>query len=349
MQVYRLLWIPLWLLLTVPLGLAAAPDGQRLYERNCAACHGVDGNGGVGVPLSLPDFQAQVSDEYLATTIRRGRPGRVMPAFSEFGDAEVEALVRHVRTLAPEADPPAETDRPISGNVERGRSLFAQHCASCHGANGEGGQGTGVTFSRRRELPIMAPALNNPGFLAAASDRMIKATLMQGREGTPMDSFLEKGLSEADIDDIVAYVRSFAAEQASREEEPAEPATLVYESPYDLETTITNIERAVTGRNFRLIRNQPLQDGLVPEGEADPGQMIVYFCNFDFLDRALGIDPRVGLFLPCRVTAVEREGKVQVMSINPKRLSTLFNNSELDRLCDEMHQLYASILEEATF
>jgi len=37
-----------------------------------------------------------------------------------------------------------------------------------------------------------------------------------------------------------------------------------------------------------------------------------------------------------------------VMSINPKRLSHLFNNAELDRACDEMYKLYEEILEEAT-
>ena len=57
---------------------------------------------------------------------------------------------------------------------------------------------------------------------------------------------------------------------------------------------------------------------------------------------------RVGLFLPCRVTVVEHAGKVQVMSINPKTLSHLFNNEELDRICGRMEKLYQDILEEAT-
>lgn len=347
MQVYRYIWLLLALQVAAP--AVAAPDGQRLYERNCAACHGIDGTGGVGVPLALPDFQYQVSDDYLATTIRLGRPGRVMPAFTDLSPAEVKALVKYVRSWAP-GRPVGLSKAPVQGDPKRGKVLYQQNCASCHGAEGRGSPGTGVTFSRQRKLPIMAPALNNPGFLAAASDQMIKAALMNGREGTPMDSFLKKGLSEGEIDDIVSYVRSFQ-DDAPATDTPAaaEPATLVYESPFDLETTVQNIERAVVGKNFRPIRTQPLEEGLVAEGQEDPNQVIVYFCNFDFLDRALAIDPRVGLFLPCRVTALERDGKVQVMSINPKRLSTLFNNSELDRLCDDMHELYTGILEEATF
>jgi cytochrome c oxidase cbb3-type subunit 3 len=46
-----------------------------------------------------------------------------------------------------------------------------------------------VTFSRRRDLPFIAPTLNNAGFLATASDDMIRHTLRHGREGTPMRYF----------------------------------------------------------------------------------------------------------------------------------------------------------------
>jgi cytochrome c oxidase cbb3-type subunit 3 len=55
----------------------------------------------------------------------------------------------------------------------------------------------------------MAPALNNPGFLAAASDAMIRDTLTQGREGTPMPSFSKQGLTHQDIDDIASFIRAF--------------------------------------------------------------------------------------------------------------------------------------------
>ena len=60
-----------------------------------------------------------------------------------------------------------------------------------------------------RDFPIMAPALNNPGFLAAVSDAMIRETLTQGREGTPMPSFSKQGLTHRDIDDIVSLIRAF--------------------------------------------------------------------------------------------------------------------------------------------
>ena len=194
----------------------AAPDGGALFHKHCAVCHGDDGKGGVGVPLSLPSFIDTVSDEYLKNTIRLGRPGRIMPAFPKLSDAQVSAIVEHMRKWS---TVPAVTHNtePVKGDAKHGAELFASHCAQCHGETGKGGTGTGVTFSRKRELPIIAPALNNPGFLASATDSMIRDTLIFGREGTPMTSSLVTGLSEGDIDDLVSYIRSFEEQHQNAE------------------------------------------------------------------------------------------------------------------------------------
>lgn len=325
------------------------PDGAKLFARNCAACHGEEGRGGIGVPLALPSFQATISDDYVFKTIRHGRPGRVMPAFPNLSDAQVRALVQYVRSWNKEP-PVTYSNTPIKGNPVHGKALFATHCAACHGANGEGGKGTGVTFSRPRDLPIMPPALNNPGFLASASDAMIKSVLVHGRAGTPMASFLQAGLSESDIDDLVSYVRSFEKQQtpSSASVLTAEKPIIVRESPYDLKTTVENVRNAITTHNFFFGREQPLEYGLTTPDKADPHQVVLYFCNISFLNQALSIDPRVGLFLPCRITVVERHGKVMLMSVNPEVLSKLFNNSELNELCKQMRQNYIAIMEEAT-
>jgi len=326
----------------------AAPDGARLYAQNCAACHGADGRGGVGVPLALASFLRSVDDAYLDTTIRLGRPGRVMPAFAQLDGAERRAIIAHLRGWQAAGEPILEIDNtPVQGDVTHGQRLFAQHCAACHGAQGEGGHGTGVTFSRPRDMPIIAPALNDPGFLAAASDQMIKATLLHGREGTPMVSFLQQGLSERDIDDVVSYVRSFTAAPGWRPGSDDQPL-LEVESPYSMEETVEAVKRAAVGKNFRIIREQWLEDGFFEEDNQQRTANIVYFCNFNFINQALALDPRVGLFMPCRITVVEHEDGVHMMSINPKYMSRLFNNAELDTPCEEMTGVYLSIMEEAS-
>ncbi len=324
----------------------AAPDGGELFHKHCAVCHGDDGKGGVGVPLSLPSFIDTVTDEYLKNTIRLGRPGRIMPAFPKLSDAQVNAIVEHMRAWS---DKPAVTHNtePVKGDAKHGAELFASHCVQCHGEDGKGETGTGVTFSRKRELPIIAPALNNPGFLASATDSMIRDTLIYGREGTPMTSMLVTGLSEQDIDDLVSYIRSFESQHDAADDAEVVDAIITAESPYTIEETIENLKNAITDQNFTLIRTDYVEHGFVEEGKENKNQVVLHFCNFNFLYQALAIDPRVGIFLPCRVTVTRTEGKVEVATINPMRLSTLFNNDELKEACEEMTGIYETIIEDA--
>jgi cytochrome c oxidase cbb3-type subunit 3 len=337
------------IILTLSPGVYADGDGERLFLENCAVCHGNSGKGGVGVPLALPEFIDNVDDAYLRKTIHHGRPGRIMPSFDNLSDSQVSAIIAHMRSWTGNK-PPAYSSKQIAGDATKGKSIYQQRCAACHGANGEGGKGTGVTFSRPRDLPVLAPALNNPGFLASASDSMIRETLIKGRKGTPMASFIKQGLSKKDIDNVVAYVRSFEqlAGSAALKKAAAETPYLVAESPNSLEKTIQSVKDAVLNANMRLIRVQNLDQGLVDADQENKKQVIIYSCGFNFLNEALKVDPRVGLFLPCRVSIVEHKGKVLVMTVNPKRLSAVFNNNELERLCDQMHQTYVDILEEAT-
>ncbi len=330
------------------LDVYAAHDGARLYRQHCAACHGSEGTGGVGVPIAQPDLLATVDDRYLIGTIRQGRPGRVMPAFRQLSDAEVNAIVAHMRSWSKVPAPTFPATR-IAGDKLRGAKLYAERCAACHGDHGQGSHGTGVTFSRPRDLPILAPALNNPGFLAAVSDAVIKATLVRGREGTPMTSFLKQGLNERDIDDVIAFVRSFETQPAaSAKVINTESPIIARDSNYSLAQTVENVKTAFSAANMRIVRTGPIEAGLVEKGKEDPKQYIVDACDFKFLNRALAVDPRVGLFLPCRVVISEHAGKVRVQTINPKRLSAIFNNSELNEMCEQMYQIYSDLLDLAT-
>lgn len=334
--------------LLIASGLAnAAPDGKALFNKYCSVCHGSEGKGGVGVPLSLPSFINSVSDEYLKQTIRVGRPGRIMPAFSQLSDAQVRAIVNHVRSWTDM--PTVKFDpTPVIGDKKHGKELFLKRCAQCHGADGKGGKGTGVTFSRKRDLPIIAPALNNSGFLASASDAMIKNTLIHGREGTPMVSLLKAGLKEKDIDNVVAYIRSFQQTDEVSVNDKNYDAAIIVDSPYGMEETIESLKQAIENQNFKLIRTDYLEHGFVEAGKENKKQVVLHFCNFNFLFEALSIDPRVGMFLPCRVTVIEHKGNVQMMTINPMRLSKLFNNDGLNDACKAMTETYESILEDAS-
>lgn len=335
------------ILLIIPAFANAAPTGQQLFQKNCSACHGTNGQGGVGIPLSLPSFIDSVSDNYIRKSIRYGRPGRVMPSFNNLSDDQILTIVNYMRTWTGKPGKTFDNTR-IKGNAANGKKTFNQYCISCHNSGGTGGVGTGVTFSRPREAAIIAPSLNNPGFLSSAEDSFIKDTLMHGRPGTPMLSYKAHGLSEENINDLVKYIRDFEGGPYPYQPKDTESATISVESPYNLEETIKNVQSAIIGKNFKLIRTQALNQGLVEPGKENNNQVIIYFCNFNFLNRALAIDPRVGMFLPCRVTVVQVGDKVSIMATNPLKLANIFNNNELVEVCEEMHGIYKELLEEAS-
>jgi mono/diheme cytochrome c family protein len=72
-----------------------AAAGYRLFDHNCAHCHGDDARGDEGPDL----HDLRKSDEKLQKIIKGGIKGE-MPAFGKkFNDADVEALIAFLRTL----------------------------------------------------------------------------------------------------------------------------------------------------------------------------------------------------------------------------------------------------------
>jgi len=71
---------------------------DEFYQANCASCHGANRQGGVG-PALVPDRLVEPDDFYF-NTIAHGRPGTLMPAWSDLGlsDSEIRALVEYLRT-----------------------------------------------------------------------------------------------------------------------------------------------------------------------------------------------------------------------------------------------------------
>lgn len=188
-------------------------DGGEIYRQLCAACHG-DGTFGRWHPFYqrfMPAVRGpamrSVGDSFLLGSVMAGRPGTIMPGWGRSGGGltfeQVQALGKH---LTAGDGQPAPKIRPApdplaGGNRDRGGELFAQQCAGCHGAAGEG---------------AIAPALANSGFQQAASDPLIALTIVNGRPDTAMPAFQRTpaaGLTDQEVRDLLAHVRSFHAKQ----------------------------------------------------------------------------------------------------------------------------------------
>jgi high-affinity iron transporter len=83
----------------------------------------------------------------------------------------------------------------------RGRELFVQNCALCHG---ERGDGQGV---RREGLTRSPRDFTSAEWRQSTSPRRVFYAIREGLPGTPMPSW--KALSEQDAWDMTSYVLSF--------------------------------------------------------------------------------------------------------------------------------------------
>lgn len=123
-------------------------SGAQLFGAFCAGCHGPDGRGrtygnlDVHFPaIGSADFLDVAPDALIERTLRIGRPGRRMPALAASGgslsDADVAAIVAHMRTLGPRP-PTASEVSAASLDLAIGAEAYAADCSTCHGIAGEG-------------------------------------------------------------------------------------------------------------------------------------------------------------------------------------------------------------------
>jgi cytochrome c oxidase cbb3-type subunit 3 len=108
-----------------------------LFHRYCAACHGLNANGGRGPELVSGRWSHGGTDADLKQVIANGVPGSDMPAFGYlFKDADYAKLIAYIRWLAAGGG-----NLRVTGNAKRGREFYWSKgaCSSCHMVNGQGG------------------------------------------------------------------------------------------------------------------------------------------------------------------------------------------------------------------
>ncbi|UCG96950.1 MAG: cytochrome-c oxidase, cbb3-type subunit III [Burkholderiales bacterium] len=163
--------------------------GARIFQNNCAQCHGSDGRGSRGFPnLTDGEWQWGGAPEAIKTTIVEGRKAAMPPmAAAVGGAADVEDVAHYVLSLSGSAHD--------SVRAARGRDKFAA-CAACHGADGKGNPALGSVD------------LTNKTWLYGGTVATISETITKGRSGV-MPAW--KGLlSEAEIHLVAAYVYGLA-------------------------------------------------------------------------------------------------------------------------------------------
>jgi cytochrome c oxidase cbb3-type subunit 3 len=219
-------------------GPTAAAAGQRIFDAQCAWCHGNGGDGGAGPNLHGKLLHATTLSS-IVDIINKGIPATDMPSF-RFTERETRQAATYVLSLSRSAA------RPGPGNAERGAALYqSSGCGSCHIVDGRGGiLGPELTSigGRRgavylREAVVKPAASHPPGYLVVRAvptggaevrgvrvnedvfwilirdasgnvhtlEKSQLARVDRELEATLMPSY-ESRLSPAQLDDLVAYL-----------------------------------------------------------------------------------------------------------------------------------------------
>lgn len=167
-------------------------SSKVLFGDNCAACHGVGGQGNANFPrLSDDDWLWGGNVQAIHTTIQNGRSG-VMPPHPQLNDAQLDELANAI----------------LAGNPASSPLFMSTGCFACHGMDGKG------------NVMMGAPNLTNGIWRFQAPDQLasIKQTIRHGvnsggnsREAI-MPSFAGR-LTQDEITKLTVYVHQLGGGQ----------------------------------------------------------------------------------------------------------------------------------------
>jgi cytochrome c oxidase cbb3-type subunit III len=208
----------------------ALAAGEAVFGDNCATCHGYGGAGAPGYPNLADDvwiWGGTLAD--IEHTLRVGARSThpdthlsAMPAFGRDGMlswAQMRDLTEYVVALG---RGPAERSA-----AQRGAPLYAQQCASCHGASGEGSRDLGAPRLSDAEWLKAGPRASASGDWAAIRASIMTQLNVGG--GGVMPSW-EARLDPGQIRALAIYVHGLGGgEAASTAAAPAKTAVLTPE------------------------------------------------------------------------------------------------------------------------
>ena len=211
--------------------------GKVIYERRCAPCHGVKGDGkGPAAELLEPkprDLTAGVykirtsankvpSDRDLFRIITAGMPGTSMPAWEVLPEKDRWNLVAYIKTFAADKfkEAPKKLDLPkevasSDASITRGKEMFeAIECHKCHGIAGRADGPSRPELKDDWGHPIAPANLTQRWtFRGGASRTDIATRLANGVLGTPMPSFIDSVEKPEDIWHLTNYILSLGPDR----------------------------------------------------------------------------------------------------------------------------------------
>jgi cytochrome c oxidase cbb3-type subunit 3 len=181
----------------------ARAQGRAAFADNCAPCHGAGGGGAKGYPNLNDDdwlWGGKLAD--IAQTVRHG----VRSADDKSRQGSMPAFGRDKMLERPDIEAVADFTRTLSGlpaaagaDLARGKKVFADNCAACHGDAGKGNREIGV------------PDLTDQIWLYGPGRDIIIDGLTNGR-GAVMPAWAPR-LDDTTIKSLTVYVHTLGGGQ----------------------------------------------------------------------------------------------------------------------------------------
>lgn len=190
---------PSFAVLSYPVRPPSALEGEQIYRAECAQCHGEDGTGEVPGSRNFLDLDyirgETPVDFYAAVTEGRGE----MPGYNErLSSDERWDVVFYIWQLSTSSE-----------EIQRGKQIYEQNCATCHGVNGDAELLGSANFTDLRQMDHLAP-------------RDLYLVTTQGRGSMPAWQSL---LSQDERWAVIDYIRTFSYDPSLGEEQAGTPAT----------------------------------------------------------------------------------------------------------------------------
>ncbi len=167
--------------------LQSNPDlmqvAERIFTRECAACHGPEGRGQASLFPNLMDIDWQwgSSPEQIEQTIRGGRSANMLAWGSILGEQSVNEIADYILLLG-----------ESGAESHSGKTQYEQNCSACHGMDGAGN-------------PLLgAPNLGDDIWLYGGDINTVRASIGSGRNAI-MPAF-EGWLDDTQISLLIAML-----------------------------------------------------------------------------------------------------------------------------------------------
>ncbi len=167
-----------------------AEDGKKLFQANCATCHGLDLQGTANGPSLYGGGELAVHFQVSTGRMPLQMQGPQAPQKPvQFTDDQIAAMGAYVQSVAPGPSFPSEEILDGEGDVAAGAEMFRVNCAMCHNVAGAGGALTEGKY---------APGLEH------TTPLNMYAAMVTGPQNMPV--FSDLNLTSEDKRDIISYL-----------------------------------------------------------------------------------------------------------------------------------------------